>query len=134
MGKNDNKQLLWSDRKRILGMPISFTKYELDEERLTIHRGLVTTTVDETLLYRILDIRMSQKLGQKIFGVGTIHMFCADRTDQHLDLENIKNPNEVRRQLSRIVEKARTEKRMVGREMYGTADMGIVDDMDDIDN
>lgn len=130
---SENKGILWSDRKRILGLPITFTKYELDEERLTIRRGLITSTVDETLLYRILDIKMSRTLGQKLFGVGTIHLYSADRTDQHLDLENISRPDEVRKQLSRLVEKARMEKRMAGREMYGTADMDIMEDIDDMD-
>ncbi|MGN0204970.1 MAG: PH domain-containing protein [Coprococcus sp.] len=130
---SENKGILWSDRKRILGLPITFTKYELDEERLTIRRGLLTSTVDETLLYRILDIKMSRTLGQKIFGVGTIHLYSADRTDQHLDLESISKPDEVRKQLSRLVEKARMEKRMAGREMYGTADMDIMEDVNDME-
>ena len=112
---------LWHDRKRILGMPISFTRYQFDTERLTVAKGLLTTVVDEILLYRILDIKETRTLGQKIFGVGTIHIFSADKTDSHMDLKNIKNSDAVRRRLSRLVEKVREEKRMVGREMYGTA-------------
>ena len=138
-------QPLWQDRKRILGMPISFTKYQFDTERLTISRGLLTTTVDEVLLYRILDIKMTRTLGQKFFGVGTIHVYSADKTEAHLDLVNIKNADEVRRRLSRLVEKIREEKRMVGREMFGTAgydamtggdafahDIGDMDGMNDM--
>lgn len=122
MAKNKyDEEPLWHDRKRILGMPISFTRYQFDSERLTVARGLLTTVVDEILLYRVLDIKMTRTIGQKIFGVGTIHVFSADKTDSHMDLKNIKNCDEVRRRLSRLVEKVREEKRMVGREMYGTA-------------
>ncbi len=131
MGKNKKytgEDVLWSDRKRHFGLPISFTKYMFDKERLIISKGLLTTTVDETLLYRIMDIKLSRTLGQKLFGVGTIHLYTADRTDKHLDLVNISHPMEVRRQLSNLVEKIRQEKRMAGRELYGAA--GIIDPMD----
>ena len=75
-----------------------------------------------------MDIKLSRTLGQKLFGVGTIHLYTADRTDKHLDLVNISHPMEVRRQLSNLVEKIRQEKRMAGRELYGAA--GIIDPMD----
>ena len=38
------------------------------------------TETDELLLYRIMDIRSSQTLGQRIFGVGTLVLFCTDKT------------------------------------------------------
>ena len=30
----NEKPILWSDRKRILGLPLSFTRYRVDEDRL----------------------------------------------------------------------------------------------------
>jgi hypothetical protein len=57
------EEVLWHDRKRILGMPISFTVYEVDTSRLTIRKGLLNTTTDEMLLYRILDLKQTQTLG-----------------------------------------------------------------------
>ena len=76
----DDYQPLWKDRKRILGMPITFTKYEVTANRLITHRGLLRTETDELLLYRIMDIKMSRTLGQKLFGVGTITIYCADQS------------------------------------------------------
>ena len=121
--KTDGTSVIWTDKKHILGLPISFTRYTLDRERLTIRKGLFTTTVDELLLYRILDLKMTSTIFQKLFGVGTIHIYSADRTDTHLDLVDIKRPDEVRRRLSRLVEAVREEKRLTGRELYGTAGM-----------
>lgn len=43
--------ILWKDRKRILGMPISFTKYEVSNDRFITHKGLLRTETDEILLY-----------------------------------------------------------------------------------
>ena len=63
---------IWEDRKRILGMPISFTKYYLSEDRLFVQTGLLSMKIEETLLYRVTDISARVGLFQRIFGVGTI--------------------------------------------------------------
>jgi uncharacterized membrane protein YdbT with pleckstrin-like domain len=124
---SEPNKLLWKDRKRILGMPISFTRYEFDTDRFVSRIGLLRTVTNEILLYRILDIKMTQSLGQKIFGVGTLMLFTADQSDRQFPLINIKHPEKIRRALSELVEKERMEKRMLGREMYGTAAAGMVD-------
>ena len=62
--------IIWKDRKRTLfGLPLSFTKYELTEDRLFIKTGLLTQKEDEVRLYRIMDIGLTRTLGQRIFGV-----------------------------------------------------------------
>ncbi|MEA4887994.1 MAG: PH domain-containing protein [Clostridiaceae bacterium] len=120
-------QILWKDRKRILGMPISFTRYEVDINRLTSRIGLLRTVTNEILLYRILDLKMSRTLGQKIFGVGTIVLYTADQTDNQFPLVNIKNPEKIRRFLSKLVEQERNQRRIAGREMFGVAGAGMTD-------
>ena len=30
----EQKNLIWKDRKRVLGMPLTFTKYSLSEDRI----------------------------------------------------------------------------------------------------
>lgn len=121
MPNTTNEEVLWKDRKRILGLPISFTRYEVTSDRLITKRGLFTTVTDEMLLYRVLDIKLVRKLSQKIFGVGTVTLFGADRTDGEHEIKNIKNPEEVRRFFSKIVEHERNLKGITGREMYGAA-------------
>lgn len=123
----ERKPTLWKDRKRILGMPISFTRYEFDDDRLISRIGLLRTITNEVLLYRILDLKMSQTLGQKLFGVGTIMLYTADQSESQIPLVNIKHPEKIRRALSELVEKERIEKRLLGREMFGTAAAGMVD-------
>lgn len=120
-------ELLWKDRKRILGMPISFTAYRVDRDRLTCKRGFFKTEVDELLLYRVLDIKSSRTLGQKLFGVGTIVLYSADRTHSSFELKNIRRPDKVRVFLSKLVEYERTSKGLVGREIYGVSGMPVND-------
>ena len=117
--KKDNP-ILWKDRKRILGMPISFTKYIVEDNRLIVRKGLFSTETEETLLYRIVDIKLKRSFGQKLYGVGTITLYATDRSTPTIELKNIKKPDAVRRFLSKIVEQERIEKGLIGREIYGT--------------
>ena len=123
----ERKPILWKDRKRILGMPISFTRYEFDDDRLISRIGLLKTVTNEVLLYRILDIKMSRTLGQKILGVGTIMLYTADQSDNQINIINIKRPEKVRRFLSNIVEQERNKRRIIGRELFGVAGAGMTD-------
>ncbi len=113
--------VLWSDKKRILGLPISFTKYTIDEDRLYIQTGLFNTEINEVLLYRIMDVKSSRKLGQKIFGVGTITLFCADQSQANIELVNVKEPQKLHRFISEIVEQEKIKRGIAGREMIGAA-------------
>ena len=113
------EEILWADTKRWLGMPVTFTKYLVDENRLYCKRGFWKTELDELLLYRILDIKSSQTLGQKLMGVGTVTLFCTDKSDGVLELKNIKKHDQVRRFLSELVERKRTETGVKGREIFG---------------
>jgi len=125
MNKNNleekNCPELWSDRKHILGLPISFTRYSVEEDRVITKVGFFRTEINEILLYRILDIKMVRTLGQKLQGVGTITLYTADTNQQTFELKNIRKPDKVRRFLSRIVEQRREEKRVQGKEMFGVA-------------
>ncbi|MDD2534787.1 MAG: PH domain-containing protein [Eubacteriales bacterium] len=117
--------VLWKDRKRILGMPLSFTRYIVDEDRLTLKIGLLNSLVNDVLLYRILDVKLVQTLWQKLFGVGTITLFTADKSQDQIKLRNIKHPEKVRRYLGQLIEEERESRRLVGRELYGVASDGV---------
>lgn len=115
MDKRDD--LIWYDRKRtFLGLPWSFTKYSLTEDRLFIERGFLNTNEDEVRLYRIMDVSLKRTLGQRIFGLGTIHCCSADKTMMDFDIKSIKQPKRVKEMLSEAVEKERQAKRVTNRE------------------
>ena len=59
-------EYLWKDRKRHLGMPLSFTRYRLSEDRLFCETGLLNLKSDEVLLYRVRDLQLNMSLGQRI--------------------------------------------------------------------
>ena len=110
-------EYLWSDRKRtIFGLPLSFTKYSLTEERLFIEQGFLSKREDEVRLYRIMDVSLTRSFGQRIFGVGTIHCSSADKSMGDFDILSVKNPKEVKEQLSQLIEAQRDAKRVINRE------------------
>ena len=119
--KEKNNSKVWSDRKRILGLPISFTKYYIKKNRLYSSTGFFSSKEDELLLYRILDLKLEITLINKIFGVGTITLYTCDETDRELKLIRIKNPREVRDMLSEMVEEARNKIKVKGREKFGVS-------------
>ena len=62
-------QYIWRDRKRFLGMPLSFTRYALSEDRLFLSVGFFSIKDEEVLLYRVRDISSSRTLWQRLLGV-----------------------------------------------------------------
>lgn len=115
---------IWRERKRnVLGLPWTFTKYALTDDRLFISKGLFTTVEDEVRLYRILDLSLSRTLTQKIFKIGTIHISSSDKTQGNFEIKNIKNPEKVKEQLSNLVEENREKKNVSNREYMGDDDI-----------
>ena len=124
-------EYLWRDRRRILGMPITFTKYLMSDDRIFLEQGLLSTDLEEVLLYRVRDISLRISLGQRIFGVGTITLKSSDKTMPILVLKNIKDPRRVKELIHRQVEKMKAERRMRVGEILDDGDNDEDDYMDD---
>ena len=123
---------IWKDRKRYLGMPISFTRYAMSEDRLFLSVGFFSIKDEEILLYRIRDINTSRTLWQRIFGVGTVSVISADKTMPTLILKNIKRPLEVKELLHRQVEEMKIRRRVrLGEIMSDNFDADDDSDLDD---
>lgn len=129
---------LWKDRKRYFGLPISFTKYRMSDDRLFLTTGIITTHDEEVILYRVRDIHVSITLGQRIFGVGTVTVMSADKTMPTLELKNVKNPREVKEMIHKQVEEMKIKRRMRVGEILGdnmdNDDFDNVYDNDDLDD
>lgn len=124
---------IWKDRKRIIfGLPWSFTVYKLTEEKLLIETGFLSKKEEEVRLYRIMDLTLLRPVGQRIWGIGTIHCCTADKSTPDFDISRIKNSVEVKNMLSDMVERQREEKRISGREFMNDFEHDDFDaDIDD---
>ena len=125
-------EYLWKDRKRYFGLPLSFTRYCLSDDRLFISEGFLTIKDDEILLYRVRDIDTRRTLWQRLFGVGTVVVASSDKTMPNLVLKNIKDPIFVKELIHKQVEETKIKRRVRFGEIMTDADGdGIDDDLDD---
>ena len=125
-------EYIWQDRKRYFGLPLSFTRYALSEDRLFTSVGFLNIKDDEILLYRVRDIDTSRSLWQRLFGVGTVVVASSDKTMPNLVLKNIKDPVMVKELIHRQVEETKIKRRVRFGEIMTDADGdGIEDDLQD---
>lgn len=112
-----SENILWKDRKRTLfGLPWSFTKYKLTEEKLIIQTGFFNIKQEEVRLYRIMDVTLNRKIGQRIWRLGTIHCCSADKSTPEFDIKNIKKSEKIKDILSDQIDDQRNKKRVSSRE------------------
>ena len=127
MPAKENIQTRWSDRSRIFGLPITFTKYSMSDDRIFCEKGLLNMKFEEILLYRVRDISMKITLGQRIFGVGIILLQSSDKTAPVLEIKNVKNPRQVKEMIHQQVEQVKEQRRM----RFGEVLEDPTDDMPD---
>jgi uncharacterized membrane protein YdbT with pleckstrin-like domain len=87
-------------------------RYEITEERLIIHRGIVSKSIDEIELYRIKDIRIDFSLINQLAGIGRLSIASSDETTRSGDLviAGIERAQERRETLRRLVDAARQKR------------------------
>lgn len=107
-----NLDILWQDRKRHLGLPISFTVYRLSNDRIFRKTGFLNLKEEEILLYRVRDISLSRSLFQRLLGVGTVTVHSSDKTSPIFDIINVRNANDVKERIFEKVEEAKAKRRM----------------------
>ena len=113
--------VLWRDRKRrlFLGLPWSFTTYELTETKLRLGKGFFKKTEDDILLYRITDVSFFQTLGERLAGLGTLCIMSSDVTNPEAHLIHIKKARKVKELLLQKVEEARKRSGVFTSEIVG---------------
>ena len=136
MGKSnlpvEKHEVKWKDRKRIIfGLPWSFTRYRLTDDKLIVSTGLFSLNEEEIRLYRIMDVTLKRSFGERLWGLGTIHICSSDKTTPELDIKRVRQSSDVKEMLSDMVEAARKKNRVSAREFMAADDMG--DDMDEDD-
>ena len=111
---------VWSDRKHTLfGLPWSFTKYILTDEKLLIVKGFWKQNEEEIRLYRIFDMSLTRSVRDRLDRVGTIHCCSGDKSSPEFDIKRIRNARNVKEMLSDLVEKQKIARGVSVREEMG---------------
>ena len=128
--------LVQQERKRWLffGIPFTFTKYTITENKFILNEGFFTSTENEILLYRVLDITLKRTLWQKLFGLGSVIVQSQDQTHPTLVVKNIKHSVQFKEELSTHVEMEKVRLNMRrGEYIHSPGGHHHPGDIDDID-
>lgn len=88
--------------------------FEVTDQRLIVHRGIIFKSVDEIELYRIKDVRIDFTLINQWAGIGTICVSSSDETTRKGDLvmPHVERARDRREELRRLVDTARQRRRV----------------------
>jgi uncharacterized membrane protein YdbT with pleckstrin-like domain len=105
--------MVYVERKRtkFLGLPLSYTKYTISEEKLSITSGFLSITEDDCFMYKIQDVRLTRSFMERIFKLGTITCYTGDTTHPKLELEHIKRSGVIKDFIMYASEEARRKRR-----------------------
>jgi uncharacterized membrane protein YdbT with pleckstrin-like domain len=85
------------------------TTYELTPDRLILHKGIVSKSIDEIELYRVKDVRIDFTIINQIADIGTISIASSDETtrDAPLVIRDVPQARARREKLRELVDAAR---------------------------
>ena len=127
-------EYLWKDRKRHLGMPLSFTRYFLTETKFITRKGFLSLEEDELELYKVVDKKMQLSLGQRLFGCGTIVLYVKDTDTPVKEVLSVKAPRRVAQLIDKYVDQQRDRFHIRGRDMMGATHRDYLDESDDMED
>jgi hypothetical protein len=73
----------------------------ITNQRIKIEHGLVGRSVENFELIRIQDIDLKQNMGERMLGIGDIHILGHDPSNPEITLRNLRKPDEVYENLRR---------------------------------
>ena len=85
------------------------TTYEVTEDRLILHKGIFSKSIDEIELYRVKDVRIDFTIINQIADIGTITITSSDETtrDAPLAIRDVARARARRERLRELVDNAR---------------------------
>ena len=91
----------------IIFLKTRFTVYEVTNQRIKLKTGILNQEIDECELYRVRDYKVVKPFFQRIFGLGNIELVTSDRSNSNINLNGIKDPENLYNLIRDNVEKIR---------------------------
>lgn len=123
--------MTYTERKRwlFLGLPFTFTKYSVNEEKLVVNRGFFKLQENTCYLYKIIDVKLERSILERMCGMGTITCYTGDVTDKVIKLIHIKNSKAINDFLLEQSEEMRRKRRTLNT-LSLTQGMADIEDAD----
>ncbi len=93
--------LVWTFLKHIT------TKYKITLRRVEFERGVIAKSVDSLELWRVLDVRYSATVLDRLVGNASVTLIGTDKTDPELELYGLPNARQLFERLREAVQAAR---------------------------
>ena len=119
------------EKKRwlFLGLPLTFTKYIIKEDMITMDTGVFTKVENDCYMYKVQDVEHTASFWERIVGLGTIICYTGDTTHPKLIIEHIRNSKAIKEFILKESEEARLKRRTVNMLDIGSGDIGDMDDL-----
>ena len=91
----------------VIYLKTRFTVYEVTDQRIKLKTGILNQEIDECELYRVRDYKVVKPFFQRIFGLGRIELVTSDRSNSNINLNGIKDPENLYNLIRDNVEKTR---------------------------
>ena len=130
MAKETDENIKYKERKRwvFLGLPFTFTVYNIKDDVLTVDQGFFKKIENDCYMYKVQDVEHTQTFFERLVGLGTITCFTGDTTHPKLIIEHVKRSREIKNYILEASEAARMRRRTLNTLNIGT------ETMDDMDN
>ena len=130
MAKETDENIKYRERKRwvFLGLPFTFTVYNIKDDVLTVDQGFFKKIENDCYMYKVQDVEHTQTFFERLVGLGTITCFTGDTTHPKLIIEHVKRSREIKNYILEASEAARMRRRTLNTFNIGT------ETMDDMDN
>lgn len=130
MAKETDENIKYRERKRwvFLGLPFTFTVYNIKDDVLTVDQGFFKKVENDCYMYKVQDVEHTQTFFERLVGLGTITCFTGDTTHPKLIIEHVKRSREIKNYILEASEAARMRRRTLNTLNIGT------ETMDDMDN
>lgn len=113
MGERGNCDVRFVERKRwlFLGLPFTFTVYQVREDGITIQEGFLNKKENDCYMYKVQDVELIESLLERIVGIGSVKCYTGDTTNPVLMLSHVKNARAIKNFILEASEKARLRRK-----------------------
>lgn len=89
---------------------LSCFRYEITDQRIRFHRGVLSRRTESIELYRVKDVTFVQPFSMRLVGIGNVELTTSDVETPLLVIHGVPNAQELREQILQATDRIRDRK------------------------